>query len=129
MNSDLTQAQNPGATDNPQTTNQALGASDAAQFQQSAGMEALTENRSIQVVSTGPPNTSSVEGGGMSTPAIIFIIVSSVVLLMIASSVFRWIMKRPEPVKPEAKPEEAKLPIEFIRPQGKKKLPRSKRHK
>lgn len=136
MNSDLTQTQSVTETATPQASSTALSASDGNQFQQSAGADLLNQNRTLQVAPTGQRLSGSTPSG-MSTAAIVFIVVASLVLLMIASSVFRWVMKRPEPAPKAPKAEgsdEPKSPaIEVIRPQSvkpsKKKLPRSKRKK
>ncbi|CAN5411328.1 hypothetical protein BH10PAT3_BH10PAT3_5310 [soil metagenome] len=136
MNSDLFPAQNAGSTDNPQAAQNTPEVNDASQFQKSAGTDVLSENHPVEVAKTGRP-VSGQKAAGMSASVILFIIVSSIVLLMVASSVFRWVMKRPEPVKADKtkenlkdKPEaEPKRPIEVVRPQGKKKLSRSKRNK
>jgi hypothetical protein len=124
MDSDLTQTQSVNGTDTPQAAAN-IGASDASPFQQSASADALKQNKAIQVTPNGNAITGSSNNAGMSATAIVFIVVSSIVLVMIASSVFRWVMKRPEPVKVE-KPEKA---LQLKLKKDKKKLPRSKRRK
>ena len=136
-NTGLNQTQNIGGTDTPQSAATNIGASDATPFQQSASAEALKQNKEIQVVSNGDPIPSVAAATGMSSTAILFIVVSSVVLVMIASSVFHWIMKRPEPVKVEKpKKTESNSPLEsyttkvgHLKKTKKKKVPRSKRNK
>lgn len=136
-NTGLNQTQNLGGTDTPQSAAANIGASDATPFQQSASAEALKQNKAIQVVSNGDPIPSVAAATGMSSTAILFIVVSSVVLVMIASSVFHWIMKRPEPIKgekqkksePETLEESNTVSAEKPKKFKKKKLSRSKRHK
>jgi len=129
MINDLTPAKNVESTNNPQGSQDTPVSSDANSFQSSAGTDVLSQNHPIQVVTTGQPIVGTKAAGtGISAAVIVFIIVSSIILLMVASSVFRYVMKRPEPAKPEKKPEpEQKRPVEVVRPRGKKKLPRSKR--
>jgi hypothetical protein len=135
MNSDLTPVQSAGTTGNPQSVNGSPTASDSSAFQQSAGVDALTQkNKSLSVERTGKPISGSAVSAGSAVLMWVFIIVASIVLIMIASSVFKWIMKRPEPVKeksekPKAKAEFNAPPITVIRPKSKKKQPRSKRKK
>ena len=122
------EVQNVTNTDNPQTVGGVnSSASDASLFQESAGAETLNQKRELQVVKTGEP--LAVKKAPNTAAAVIFVIIASVVLIMIASSVFRWVMKRPEPTVEEKTEEEntKKAKPEVIRPQ--KKLPRSKRHK
>lgn len=139
MDNENIQTQNLGATDTPQAAS-TIGASDASPFQQSANADALKQNKTIQVAPNGRPITGTTFKSGMSGTAILFLIVSSVVLVMIASSVFRWIMKKPETVKAvkskKTKVETAKEPVvatvtqpEKSKTRHKKKLSRSKRHK
>ena len=139
-NTDITQPPSVNSTDTPQPTATNVGASDATPFQQSANAEALKQNKAIQVTPNGKRISGAASHSGMSSSAIIFIIISSVVLVMIASSVFRWIMKRPEPLKannpeapkktPDIKTEKTDIPAQMPRNTAKKKkLPRSKRHK
>jgi len=121
--------QNVTTTDNPQPTDTLNGASDSSSFQQSAGPEVLNQQRTLQVTETGKPIAAKKQTNA--TAAVVFVVISSVVLIMIASSVFKWVMKRPEPTpeeKAEADTESEKKPkVEVIRPH--KKVPRSKRHK
>ncbi len=135
MNSDLTPAQNVGSTDNPQGAQGAPLDNDASSFQKSAGTDALSQNRPISVITTGKPVTgTNVAATGMSGATILFIIVALITLLIVVSFIFRRVKKQPEPVKTEAKLDadskpETKRPNKVVRPQSKKKLPRSKRHK
>jgi len=139
-NADLIPNQNAGTTSNPQAVDTSVGASDSNSFQNSAGIETLNQNRPLSVAQTGKPVESSTASSNNTALMWVFVVVASVVLVMIATSVFKWVMKRPEPVKPEkaakaeAKPAssskttEAKA-VKVVRPKGKKKQPRSKRHK
>ena len=142
-NSDLTPSQNAGTTENPQNVDGSVGASKGSSFQQSAGVDSLDQNRPISVVQTGKPVNGTVLHGSSLALMWVFIVVASVLLVLIASSVFKWVMKRPEPIKEKAAKELAAEKITksdtkmvanavrptVVRPQGKKKLPRSKRNK
>lgn len=100
MNNEVTQMQQMSGTDNPQAAqNSSIGANDASQFQQSAGQDVLSQNRELQVVSTGKPNDPTKESG-LTASAVVFVIVSTIVLVFIASAVFKWVMKRPEAAEP-----------------------------
>ncbi|MDB5182664.1 MAG: hypothetical protein JWO47_448 [Candidatus Saccharibacteria bacterium] len=147
--SELTPVQNADGTSNPQSANGDVNGSNSGSFQQSAGTDSLTQSHPISVVQTGQPiKQSSIHGGSLALMWV-FIVVASLVLIMIASSVFKWVMKRPEPVEEKAekagKPAKAEkeektdktdkaapvtMPkVTVVRPQGKKKVPRSKRGK
>lgn len=130
MNSDLTPSQSADATGNPQAVDGSVGAPDAGSFQRSAGIDSLNQNRPLSVAQTGQPIVATPVKGSSLALMWVFIVVSSVVLIMIASAVFKWVMKRPEPKKEKAVKPAAKAPkVEVIRPRGKKKQSRSKRHK
>lgn len=138
-NSDLTPVQSAGTTGNPQNE----GASDSASFQQSAGVDTLSENRPLSVAQTGNTVKGPVTHSGSLMLMWIFVVVATIVLVMIARLVFKWVMKRPDPVidtnqvsKKADKTKKAtktdtvvSAPIPIVRPQSKKKLPRSKRNK
>jgi hypothetical protein len=140
MENELTPSQSAGTTGNPQSETGNVGASDARSFQQSAGADVLRESRPLSVEQTGKPlNGKSVSTGSVALMWV-FIVVASIVLILIASSVFKWIMKRPEvgEAKPDAptKPEvlEVKAATKIAKPTakraiGKKKQSRSKRKK
>jgi len=125
---DASQVENVTATDNPQQVDSVnSSSSDASLFQESAGMEALNQKRELQVVQTGKPIATTKAPN--TTAVVVFVVIASILLIMIAMSVFKWVMKRPEPTPEEKAEDEAanKPKPEFIRPQ--KKVPRSKRRK
>ncbi len=150
-NSDLTPVQNAGSTGNPQTVEGAVGTTDPSTFQQSAGVDSLDQNHSISVVQTGRPVSARSTQGNSSGLMWVFIIISSVLLIVTAIAVFKWVMKRQEPIKDtilkennnqkivkkvkttkttktvKAEPQNVKPTVAI--PRGKKKLPRSKRNK
>jgi len=127
-NSDLTPSQNAGSTGNPQTVDGNVGSTDSGTFQQSAGLETLSQNRPISVEQTGTPLKGNVAQDGSAILMWVFIVVASVLLIMIASSVYKWAMKRPKFVEKEKVVSKAPS-VKAKRPQGKKKLSRSKRSK
>ena len=129
-NSDLTPSQNTNSTTNPQSVDGSLVPNDSSSSQQSAGIDTLSQNHPISVVQTGQPVGKDAAQSNTAAAMWVFVIVSSVVLVMIASSVFKWVMKRPDPAqekneKTAGKPSDAKA----INPKSKKKKSRSKRHR
>ncbi len=138
--SNLNPAQNPGVTDNPQSVDGSVGATDANSFQQSAGIESLDSTRPLSVTQTGKPYTAVSPKASNSTLTWIFIIVCSVILVMVARAVFKWVIKRPATLvtsnKVATKPVSTTKPTPIsksatkviVRQQG-KKLSRSKRRK
>jgi hypothetical protein len=140
--SQLTPVQSADGTSNPQSVNGNIEGNNSGSFQQAAGADSLSKSRPISVVQTGQPIKGSTIHGGSLVLMWVFIVVASIVLIMIASSVFKWVMKHPDPAKEKtekpAKTDKAekaveaapKTPkVEVVRPQGKKKVPRSKRNK
>ena len=125
------------ATDNPQDVPKAQNAgNDAAQFQQSAGSDVLTQSQPLTVQKTGDPISSGTFADGMSAAVLMFVVVSSVVLVAVAAYAFRAVLKRPDipnepaealaPVLEAARQEAVSKPAKAT---GKKKQSRSKRAK
>ena len=129
MNSDLNPAQNVSPTDNPQAAqNSQVGASDATQFQQSAGADVLSQNKTLQVVTTGTPNAAPV-AVAVNNMGWLFAVV---IVLAIVAAVAAYRM----PSKSDKAKATADVPKEPViavkpakKPAGKKKQPRSKRSK
>lgn len=124
-------------TDNPQTVPEVQDTgNDAAQFQQSAGSDVLTQSQPLTVQKTGEPINSGAVADGMSAAVLMFVVVSSVVLVAVAAYAFRAVLKRPDkpnepaealaPVLEAARQEAASKPAKTA---GKKKQSRSKRAK
>lgn len=147
-NSDLTPSQNAGTTGNPQSVDGAVGSTDPSTFQQSAGVDSLDQNHPISVVQTGTPVSARTLPGDSSGLMGVYIIGSLILLILIAGAVFKWVMKRPEPVNDKplkdkknekvvkkaktskiVKVEPQKVKPAAAIPRGKKKLSRSKRNK
>jgi|GEM_PF-5212885 len=129
-NSDLNSTQNVSNTASPQSTDTSIGASDSNQFQKSADASALNQNKTVTVAPNGQP-LSSAKSTGSTAASILFVVVASLALLLLASSVFRFVMKRPDPVpKAPARPKEEKKPaVATTKKKGKSKKSRSARHK
>jgi hypothetical protein len=135
-NSSLTPAPTSGTTGNPQSDNQDVNAINSNSFQQSASPDVLNQNRPLTVTETGKPVTGGAISGGSLALMWVFIVVASIVLIMIASSVFKWVMKKPESTKKKSaggtdtkKVDKPKATVVTKSHKSKKKLSRSKRNK
>ncbi len=128
MNSDLSQTQSVTQTSNPQTTSPRIGASDSTQFQQSAGIEALSQSQTLEVVNTGEPIRTEAAKEPSATAYLPLILVI-LALVLLSARLYRWV--KAAPVKVSEVPEPVSAPVVAARPKkkpvGKKKQSRSKR--
>lgn len=149
MNSELTQGQSIGSTDNPQSSQSAPLANESSQFQNSASTDALKQNRPIQVISSGESIQSvRSQSANNASSAIIVAVLITVVIAVIAASAYyrRTITRQSPPSEPVPAPKVKALKETKVKavpttvpasvkspkpkaPKGKKKLSRSKRHK
>jgi len=127
-NSDLIPNQNDISTTNPQSAGGSLLPNQTSSFQQSAGTDSLSQNHQISVVQTGQA-VKETAPNNTTTLMWVFVVVASIVLIMITSSVFKWVMKRPDSEKPKEESKVKQAETKALNRKSKKKLPRSKRHK
>lgn len=96
MNNELLQGQSVGTAESPQNTQSTITPNESSQFQESAGTDVLSQNRTLEVLSTGtraedprnqPKVTTSIGDGLMGIFQTLFI--GGVILIAIFTVVYK----------------------------------------